>query len=145
MDMLAEQPIQERSVRDLFYEPIQELHNAITYHDLPIEMYFLYFPLFPVFSLLSHFERVAEMRAMHRMPRSGLSSHRRPNGAVNVIASATSIIPVSHAPAARVPIKPPLAPLPSWELVSIALLLVNISVLLVRRGSPFCIARDAGK
>jgi len=49
MGMLAEQPIPERCVRELFYEPIQELHNTITYHNPLIEMYFLYIPSFPCF------------------------------------------------------------------------------------------------
>ena len=75
MGMLAEQPIPVRCVRDLFYEPIQELHNTITYHNPLIEMYFLSIPSFPSFSLLSYFAGVSEMRAMGWTPRSGLSSH----------------------------------------------------------------------
>jgi len=145
MDMFSEQPIPERSVRDMFYHPIQELPKATTYHDPPIEMYFLRFPSISFVFPLSYFEGVAEMPAIRRILPSRLSSRPRSNGVVNVIVSVTSITPVSHAPAARVPIKRRLALLPSWAVASIVVLLVNISVLLVRRGNALCIARDAGK
>jgi hypothetical protein len=51
MAMLTEQPVPDRGVRDLFYEPIAQLPNATTYHNPLVDTYppsLLPLPLSPI-------------------------------------------------------------------------------------------------